>query len=403
MTAFVTIVFIAVYLGMLLGGIPGLRVDRTGVALLGAILLLAGGGIGEKQALESVDIPTIGLLFGLMVVSAQFQLGGFYGWITRRVVAADLSPPALLALVIGLAGLLSAALTNDVVCLVMAPLLLRLCVGRQLNPVPYLLALACSANVGSAATLIGNPQNILIGEALNVSFNGYLLTALPPVVMGSAVIWLTIAGLYRGKWRRDAEPLPDVEESFDRWQTLKGLIVVILLLAAFVATPWPREIVALVAAGVLLLSRTFHSRKMTGLIDWHLIMLFICLFIVNEAFQMTGGMDWVVNKTEAAGVSLEQPATLFVATAVLSNLVSNVPAVMLLLPLSQGQDVGALLALSSTLAGNLIIVGSVANIVVVEAARQGGVRIDVWTHARVGVPVTLVTLIIAAGWLWLVG
>ena len=403
MTTLVVIVFVAVYLGMLLGGIPGLRVDRTGAALLGAIVLLATGGISEPDALESIDVPTLALLFGLMVVSAQFQLGGFYGMVTRRVVSLDISPAALLAVVIALSGVLSAVLTNDVVCLAVAPLLLRLCVDKRLNPVPYLLALACSANVGSAATLIGNPQNILVGESLNMSFNGYLLTALPPSVLGLAVVWAVIVLLYRGRWRGETDAATtDDAVAFDRWQTAKGLIVVALLIAGFVLTPWPRELLALSAAGVLMLSRTFRSRKIMGLVDWPLIMLFIALFIVNKAFELTGGMEWVVSRTESSGVSLQEPLPLFIATAVLSNLVSNVPAVMLLLPIAQGHDVGAILALASTLSGNLIIVGSIANIVVVEAARRGGVKIDLWTHARVGVPVTVVTLLIAGAWLWLV-
>lgn len=403
MTTLVVIVFIAVYLGMLLGGIPGLRVDRTGAALLGAIVLLAAGGISEPEALESIDVPTLALLFGLMVVSAQFQLGGFYGMLTRRVVALEMSPAALLAVVIALSGVLSAVLTNDVVCLAVAPLLLRLCVDKRLSPVPYLLALACSANVGSAATLIGNPQNILIGESLDMSFNAYMLTALPPCVLGLAVVWAVIAAMYRGRMEAKTPATADDDDTaFDRWQTGKGLIVVVLLVAAFVFTSWPRELVALSAAGVLMLSRTFHSRKIIGLVDWPLITLFIALFIVNKAFELTGGMDWVIGRAESSGVSLDQPVTLFISTAVLSNLVSNVPAIMLLLPIAKGEDAGTLMAIASTLSGNLIIVGSIANIVVIEAARQGGVKIDLWTHARVGIPVTLVTLMIAGAWLWLV-
>ena len=403
MTTLVIIVFVAVYLGMLLGGIPGLRVDRAGAALLGAIVLLASGGISEAEALASVDVPTLALLFGLMVVSAQFQLGGFYGMLTRRVVTMEMSPVALLAVVIALSGVLSAVLTNDVVCLAVAPLLLRMCIDKRLHPIPYLLALACSANIGSAATLIGNPQNILIGEALHMSFNAYMLTALPPCVVGLAVVWVVIATMYRGRLEAETPPAADDDDTpFDRWQSGKGLVVVVLLIAAFVLTPWPRELVALSAAGVLMISRTFHSRKIMGLVDWPLIALFISLFIVNKAFELTGGMDWVIGRAASGGLSLDQPVTMFLSTAVLSNLVSNVPAIMLLLPVAKGEDAGTLMAIASTLSGNLIIVGSIANIVVIEAARRGGVKIDFWTHARVGIPVTLVTMLIAGAWLWLV-
>ncbi|MFK7777064.1 MAG: anion transporter [Gimesia sp.] len=403
MSTFVVAVYVIVYLSMLLGGIPGLRVDRTGAALLGAILLLAGGSISEKNALNSVDVPTLALLFGLMVVSAQFQLGGFYSLVTRRVVMLNMAPATLLSAVIVVAAVLSAVLTNDVVCLAVAPLLSRMCLSKQLNPVPYLLALACASNIGSATTLIGNPQNILIGESLKLSFNSYFLIALPPCLVGLLIVWAVIKYLYQDQWYIEAsESLSKTETQFDRWQTGKGVFILVVLIGCFVFAPWPRELLALGAAGILLMSRKFYSRKVMGLVDWPLLVLFISLFIVNEAFQLTGGMDWLVSQTQARGISLEQPVPLFLATATLSNLVSNVPAIMLLLPIAPGAEAGPLLALSSTLAGNLIIVGSVANIIVVEAARQDGIQISFKAHARVGIPITILTLLLAAGWLWLV-
>lgn len=403
MSSFVVAVYIGVYLSMLLGGIPGLRVDRTGAALLGAILLLAGGSVSEKQALNSIDVPTLALLFGLMVVSAQFQLGGFYSLVTSRLVMFDISPETLLSVVIAVSAILSAVLTNDVVCLAMAPLLSRMCLNKRLNPVPYLLALACSSNIGSALTLIGNPQNILIGESLKLSFNSYFLTALPPCVLGLGVVWAVIRRLYRDQWQIETTEIQSgTETEFDRWQTVKAILILIVLVGCFVFAPWPRELLALGAAGILLMSRKFYTRKVMRLVDWPLLVLFISLFIVNASFELTGGLKHMVAQAESAGISLDQPVHLFVTTAVLSNLVSNVPAIMLLLQIVPGAEYGPLLALASTLAGNLIIVGSVANIIVVEAARQDGIEISFKTHAKVGVPVALLTLLLAAGWLWLV-
>ena len=399
MTAFVTLSFVAVYLGMLFGGVPGLRIDRAGVALLGVIVLAAGGAIGERSALDAIDVPTLAVLFGLMVVSAQLHLGGFYGAATRWLVALPVAPPVLLAGVVALAGAFSAVLTNDVICIAMAPPLLQLCRQRKLDPVPYLLALAGSANVGSAATLIGNPQNILIGEVLDVPFNAYLRTALPPALIGLCVVWSVVAWRYRSRWRHDAEPTLAAEPELDRWQSGKGMTMVLVIVTLFVVTDWPRELVALAAAALLLLNRTFHTREMLGLVDWQLLLLFICLFIVNDAFREAGGLAWIVARVEAAGFDPSRAGELYVGAAVLGNLVSNVPAVMLLLPLAHAPAMGAVLALGSTFAGNLIIVGSIANIIVVESARRGGVVIDWRTHARVGVPVTLATLAIA--WVWL--
>ncbi|HAH43594.1 anion transporter [Gimesia sp.] len=400
MNALIIAIYVCVYLSMLLGGIPGLKVDRTGAALLGALILLAAKGLTEQEALESIDVPTLALLFGMMVISAQLRLGGFYGHITNRIVMHDLSPPLLLASVTGFAGALSAFLTNDVVCLAVTPILSQLCLRKKLNPIPFLIALACAANIGSAATLIGNPQNILIGESLNLSFNGYLLTAFPPCLLGLIILWAVIVYQYQGQWYIESAAVSEeVENPFNSWQTGKGLVVLILLVLGFMLAPWPRELLALGAAGILLFSRTFYSRNVMGLVDWPLLVLFISLFIVNQAFQLAGGMEWMMARSHAAGISLENPATLFLSTAILSNLVSNVPAIMLLLPLSPGAEMGPVLALSSTLAGNFIIVGSVANIIVVESARLAGIKIDFKTHARVGVPVTIITLAVA--WIWL--
>ena len=384
---------------MLLGEIPGLALDRTGVALLGALVLVASERVTPAAAWEAVDVPTLALLFGLMVVSAQLRLGGFYAWLTRRIVAADVTPPALLAAVVGAAGALSAVLANDIVCLAVAPLLVEGCLRRRLHPVPFLLALACAANVGSAATLIGNPQNMLIGQVLRLSFAGFLMDALVPALVGLLAVWLLIRLAVRGRWTSD-EPAPSVEASpLDAWQTAKGLIILGLLVLGFLFAPVPREVLALGGAALLLMSRRMASRDLIGLVDWHLLVLFVGLFVVNHAVAEAGLAAQASSSLRAAGVDLADVRWLFPVTAVLSNLVSNVPAVMLLLPHASHPLAGAVLALASTLAGNLLIVGSIANIIVVDQAAALGVRIGWREHARVGVPVTLATLALAALWL----
>lgn len=393
------VVFTTVYTGMILGELPRLAIDRTGVALLGAIALLAGGAMTLAQAGGSVDVPTLALLFGLMVVSAQLRLGGFYARVAGALAAADVSPPALLALLVAVTGLLSAVFTNDVVCLAMAPIWIDACARRRLDPVPFLLALACAANVGSAATLIGNPQNILIGQTLALSFNGYLGYAASPTLFGLVVVWAVVALQQRGNWGGPgvaADRAPDQDEEiapFDAWQTAKGLAVAAALLIVFVATPWPREVAALAGAGVLLLSRRLHSRDKLGLVDWPLLVLFLGLFVVNGALAETGVAAAAVAALRDQGIDLVQPGWLLAATVALSNLVSNVPAVMLLLPHAKGPAGGPLLALASTLAGNLILVGSIANLIVVDAASRHGIPITWRRHARSGIPITLLTLL----------
>jgi Na+/H+ antiporter NhaD/arsenite permease-like protein len=406
-TTAIVVVFFLVYLGMILGGLPFLSLDRTGIALLGAIALVGAGALSLDEAWQAIHVPTLILLFAFMVVSAQLRMGGFYAWVTHRTGNLPLSPPKLLAALVVIVAALSAVFSNDVICLAMAPVLIDVCLARRLNPIPFLLALACSANVGSALTLIGNPQNMLIGERLQLSFAAYLLEAAVPVALGLAVVWGFIAWRTRGAWSLEpeeaataavpahGEPPPQI----DGWQTAKGLGVAATVFVLFLAAPLPREVVALTAAGVLMMSRKLHSHKMLGLVDWQLLVLFIGLFIVNHALDKTGLTHQAVTELARMGIDLHQAGPLFVATFVLSNIVSNVPAVMLLLPVATHDFSGPLLALASTLAGNLLIVGSIANIIVVDAATRRGIRIDWRRHAQTGIPVTVATLLLS--WLWL--
>ena len=396
----VVAIFAIAYLGMFLGGLPRLKLDRAGVALLGAIGVIGIGAVDTEEAARSVDLPTILLLFAFMVVSAQMRLGGFYTAVTRGVAARPLAPAGLLGALLAVAAALSAVFSNDIVCLAMTPVVARICLARGLPPIPFLVGLACAANIGSAATLIGNPQNMLIGAVLRLDFAAYAARALPPVVLSLAVLWAMLA------WRLRRAPAvppaptlpPDDAPAFDRWQTTKGLSVATALLLVFLFTDWSREVAALVGAGVLLLSRRFHSSHVMGFIDWELLVLFIGLFVVNHAFETTGLAAQAVGWLAAQGVHLNEPGPLFVAGLALSNLVSNVPATMLLLPHLSGPESATLLALVVTFAGNLLLVGSIANLIVVDLARKSGIEIGWRDHATIGVPATLATLAIV--WFW---
>ena len=398
------IVFGVVYLGMIIGRWPFFQLDRTGIALLGAIVLVVFGVVDEGQALASLDLPTLLLLFAFMVISAQLRLGGFYSRIGLLLLRRPMAPSMLLAATILLTGFFSAIFTNDIICLAMAPVLLRGCRELSLNAVPFLLAVACSANIGSAATLIGNPQNILIGQALSLSFGSYLRFSLAPVTFSLILCWLVISTQYRNRFTvRLTSNLPQLPPpvEFDAWQATKGLAITGLLLVCFLFLPWPRELVALTGCGMLLLSRRMRSRQMLGLVDWQLLVLFGGLFVINGALQATGLPDlWLAWLIEA-GFDLRSTGWLMASTLLLSNLVSNVPAVMLLLPVADAGNGGLVLALVSTFAGNLLIVGSIANIIVADCAEQAGIPFGWRLHLRTGLPVTLLSLLVAAGWLYL--
>ena len=399
-------VFATVYLGMLLGGLPRLKLDRSGVALLGGIATIALMGWSIEDAIRVVDWPTLVLLFAFMVVSAQMRLGGFYTAVVRGVGARPMSRAGWLAALIAVAAGLSAVFSNDVICLAMTPVVLRIALRRGWDPVPSLLALACAANIGSALTLIGNPQNMLIGSVLQLPFAPYVLQVALPVLVSLVLLWAWLAwgpGARQGAAELHAPlavPVPPEDDPvFDRWQTAKGLTVALALMAVFLFTDWPRDVAALVGAGVLLLSRRLHSSHVMGFVDWPLLLLFIGLFVVNAGMEHTGLAAQAVAWLAERGVQVTDPGVLLVLGVGLSNLVSNVPAVMLLLPhLGGSHTAGTALALISTLAGNLLLVGSIANLIVADLARQRGVVID-WQHpARGGVPVTLLSLAVVALW-----
>ena len=400
------LIFLLTYLGVALGEIPGLAIDRTGIALLGAVAMIAFGVLDTEHAVAAVDVPTILLLFGLMVLSSQFRLGGFYTHVALRLTGAMDRPRRFLALVMAVSAALSAVLANDIVCLAFTPVLAWSLARRRLNPLPFLLGLAIASNIGSAATIIGNPQNMLLGQVGRLSFGHFFLWCAAPSLLSLAAACGILCRLYRGRWTAQG-PAPAGEHGawpdYDRAQSRKGLLVTALLVAAFFS-PVPRELSALVAAGVLLCSRKMATRALMGLVDWHLIALFIGLFIVVRGFEHTGWPAWIVEALRGRGLHLDEPFTLSIVAVFLSNLVSNVPAVMLLINFLDAADPRAwyVLALASTFAGNLITIGSIANLIVIEQAKQAGVRISFREHALAGVPVTLASLAILAAWIALV-
>ena len=398
------LLFALTYAGVALGGVPGLAIDRTGIALLGAIAMVVSGAVSERDALLAIDLPTILLLFSLMVVSSQLALGGFYTRIAELLVHSLRRPRRFLVLSMAVTAGLSAVLTNDVVCLALAPLLAVAVRRAGLNPVPYLLGLAAAANIGSAATIIGNPQNMLIGQTGALHFGRFLLFCAVPSALSLAAAGAILLASYRNRLvatgTASAPAADAVPVGYDAHQSRKGVLITLAVMAAFF-TPMPRELTALCAAGWLLCSRRMSTRALLGEVDWHLLTLFCGLFIVIKGLEATGlPAQWVAALAER-GWTLHAPGVLTGVSVVLSNLVSNVPATMLLTKfLPAGDPVPwYVLALTSTFAGNLITIGSIANLIVIEQAKQQGVTVGFREHARTGVPITLASLAITLAWL----
>jgi len=401
----VLLVFLGVYLGMALGRWPALALDRTGIALCGAIVLLFFDKTNGAAA-GRIDTGTLAVLFGLMVLSAQFAASGLYEWCAQRLATAAASPAAVLALVVAVTGGLSSLLANDIVVFAMTPILCQGLLRAGRDPRPYLLAHAGAANAGSAATLVGNPQNILIGEHGGLDFWHYLAFAAPVSVVGLAAVYLAVLGL----WRRElaqtkagsAAAAPASAIALDRPVLAKGLIATAVLLALY-ATGLPRWQSTLLVAGILLVSRRLSTREMLASVDWHLLVLFGGLFVVTGALSTTAFNAQTITLLQSGGLSFEDPLLLGATALVGSNTVGNVPLVILLLSALPDLSQGALYALAvlSTFAGNFLIIGSLANLIVVERARQEGVAVSFLDHLRAGIPMTLATLALAYGWLML--
>lgn len=404
MTVLVLAVFVAVYAGLALGRVPGLAIDRTGFALLGALVLYAAGAVDDAGVAAAVDVPTLVVLFGLMVLSAQFYVSGFYDLCAHAIGHAAASPHRLLALTIAIAGALSAVLANDVVVFAMTPLLCRGIAARGLDPRPYVIALAGAANAGSAATIIGNPQNILIGQAGHLDFWSFLAVCGPPALAALAIVYATVAATWRQALADPGRAPGHDRPVVDRRGVAKGAVATVALLACF-ALPVPQATGVLVVAGALLVTRRRTTREMLAHVDWPLLLLFVGLFVITDAVAGLPVVTDTVAGLRAAGFDLARLPVLAPLALAASNTIGNVPAVVLALALHPDLPASALraLALLSTLAGNLLLVGSLANLIVAERAAGEGVRLGFADHARSGIPMTLASIAVATGWLLLVG
>ncbi len=392
-------VFIASYVVFALGKFPGMKIDRPGAAIIGAVLMFTFGAVRAHDALQFIHFGTIVLLFSMMLVVACLHLAGFFDWITELVVT-RLKPHHLLPTVIFLSGLLSAFFVNDIICIVMVPFVLKATRRMGVKPIPYLLAVATASNIGSTATITGNPQNILIGSFSGIGYRDFLLHLGPVALVGLFLNWLVLWWFYfRGRIHDvRTEALVDAVP-IDRAALVKAGLVTVLVLAGFLAG-FPPPLVASVGAAIMLITRTRDPHLVYEEVDWGLLVFFVGLFLIVGGAENAGLTERLLGFGER--FNLQHLGVFTWVTAILSNLVSNVPAVMLLKSLvarfTNPHTAWLTLAMASTLAGNLTITGSVANIIVVERARKE-VAIGFFDYFRIGLPVTLLTLLF--GWFWL--
>ena len=410
-------IFAATYGGLAVGKLPGCRADRPAIAYAGAAAVLATGllSLADATSADCIDYQTLFLLLGMMVVVGFLRISGTIDRLADVVLGQVGSPRGLLAAVVLLGGGLSMFLVNDVVCLALTPLVVHLAKRLKFDPLPHLIGLATAANVGSVGTITGNPQNMIIGSASGLSYGTFAAHLLPVADLGLVVTFATVAVVYRKALTpaaagpggdpdgRKMDPVPS-RPVHRRLQWKSGVVAVVTVGLFF--TGWPIAVIATAAAGVLLLGR-IKPKRVYGQIDWTLLLMFVGLFVVVHAFQVHVVSLWHVERWHWL---LNHPVDLLsLASAALSNLVSNVPAVLLLepvlyaMPKDHQQVAWLALAMSSTFAGNLTVLGSVANLIVVERAKRDGVTVSFWEYLKAGVPVTLLTLGLGIAWLTWVG
>jgi Na+/H+ antiporter NhaD/arsenite permease-like protein len=391
--------------GIAVGRVPLLRANRTTIALIGAALLLALRALTVEEAYATIDAATLVLLFSMMLLNGHLYVAGFFGVVTRQVVRVARGPRLLLALVILASGVLSALFINDTVVLMLAPVVLDTTRALRRDPLPYLLGLATGANVGSSATITGNPQNIVIGSASGIPYAEFAAALAPTALIGLAICWLVIVLLHRDEFRPEGFVVPDVARGnlsgrvaprLYRPLLLKSAVVVPAMLALFVAGV-PVALAAFLAAGALLVTSRLKPQRVFATVDWELLVFFAALFVVTGSLEARGITDRLFEL--AAPLARAGLAPFALVTVALSNLISNVPAVLLLQSLvpafADERRAWLMLASASTLAGNLTLIGSVANLIVAELAARWGVRITFGSYLRVGVPITTLTLLVA--------
>lgn len=393
------VIFVATYILIAVQRLPFIHLNRPAASLVGAVAMVVAGVLTPQQAYAAVDLDVIVFLLGLMLIVGYLEVGKFFEWAADAVLRRAGTPPRLLAAAVVGGGLLSAFFVNDTVCLVVTPVLLAALGTLRVRPTPYLLGLAMGANVGSVVSITGNPQNMLVGIWSGTSFGGFLARMLPVGAGGLVVTYTVLRWAFRDELARPfPEEVATAPVALDRPLVTKGLAAFGVAVVAWLAgASLPGAAIAAGALMVLVAQR--DPGDAIERVDWDLLLFFASLFVVMRGLEVTGAVAWIDRHALALaqGPSPWRDATVVSGVMVaLSNLISNVPAVILwrgtVPTLPDPAFVWRIVAMSATFAGNLLLIGSVANLIVAEKAEAAGIRIGFWEYARVGIPVTLLTL-----------
>jgi len=401
MTTTAVIIFVITFLGIIYTRLPKVNIDRPSAAFFGAVAMILFGVLTFEEAVLAIDFNTIALLLGMMIVIAVLELDGFFTFIAEKTISMSKSSNQLLIIIVFVTGIASAFLVNDAVVLLFTPVIIQICRSAKINPIPYLIAEILASNIGSAMTITGNPQNILIGMQSGIPYSNFLLHLLPVSLIGMILIILMIKLFFRKEFV-NGNQLAFQEDEFNyNFQSMKFSVPIflgIIILFFFShALDLSIPLIALAGASLILILGKIKPSKVIKEVDWVLLLFFAGLFIVVHGIEKVGVLDQFINKTPINN-SFEGIVSLHVLSLVLSQIVSNVPYTILMLPILKSASSDLLwlsLASAATLAGNATIIGAVANLIVIEVAKKYDIEIGFWQFFKVGFLITVITLLLS--------
>lgn len=391
------VILLATLIVFTLGKSPIFRVDRAGISIIGASLMTGFGILSIDEAVQAIDVKTIVVLFSLMVVVSNLKLAWFFTYIGKVVFTHIHTGKALLLAVIFISGGLSSIVINDIVCLLFTPIIIMICLKVKVNAIPYLLAIAMASNIGSACTFIGNPQNVLIGNLSQVSAVTYFLSTVPISFLGLIILYLIIVFKYNKDLSLNFNYNNDNNSVVHKY-LLSKTIIVLALIIIFYLLGFDLSLTASLGAAFLLINVRIKPNRVYEDIDFNLLIMFIGLFIIIAGVEKSGLLDLINSFLPSEYM---KDITIFsIMAIILSNIVSNVPAVLLLryyISIDE-QILWQILALLSTIAGNLTVFGSIANLIVIEIAKKHGIKIKSNQYFKIGFPLTILLSIISILW-----
>lgn len=393
------IIFVITYIGIIFTRLPKMNIDRPSAAFTGAVAMILFGVIDFQEAINAIDFNTICLLLGMMIIISTLKIEGFFSLIASSTIAFANTRTKLLSAIVFVTGIASAFLVNDAVVLLFTPIIISICSKADINPIPYLIAEILASNIGSVMTITGNPQNMLIGINSGISYLNFMLKLLPISILGMIIVIFIVKLFYHKNFKDKTHLSFKSSYSYSFKKMQRSIIIFILVILAFFLGKFLNisiPLIALVGAALILLMGEAKPSKIIKEVDWVLLLFFSSLFIVVAAIEKVGILNPLLNINLSENI--QGIVGIHSLSLILSQIVSNVPFTVLMLPIMKSINSETLwlaLASASTLAGNATIIGAMANLIVIESAEKEGVKIRFWQFFKIGIVVTLITFIVS--------